>query len=102
MLHFTPYEYASKFRLTESRYEKVYEATATKEEDSLDKIYHKFNLEKPEGYKGHSLSMSDVVVLNVDGVRKAWYCDDIGFKEMPEFCVTKAKSLERDRVLLVS
>lgn len=98
MLHFTCFEYASKFRLTESRYEKIYEATATKNEDSLDKLYYKFNVEKPNDYKGHSMSVSDIVVLHMDGRRKAWFCDDVGFKEVPEFCmVTERTKKEKHR-----
>ena len=97
LLHFTEYAYASKFRLSESRYEKVYEATVTEETDSLDKLYYKFNVEKPENFKGHSMSMSDIVVLNKEGERSAWYCDSIGFKEVSEFCLCQKQSLKKGR-----
>ena len=85
-LLFSDYDCASMFRLTESRYDKVYEKPITAEVDSLEKIYYKFNVSHPKDFKGHSLSMSDVIVLNMDGKRTGWYCDRIGFKEIEGFC----------------
>lgn len=79
VLLFSDYAYASLFRLTESRYDKVYEAQAGKADSTLDKIYYRFNVDHPKDFKGHSLSMSDVVVLNNNGKRTAWYCDTLGF-----------------------
>lgn len=84
-LQFTDYAYASLFRLTESRYEKIYEAAATRDTDTLDKIFVKYNIDRPADFKGHSLSMSDVVVLNDRGKRTAWYCDQFGFQKMENF-----------------
>ena len=53
--------------------------------DMLDYIFEVFNIDKPEDFKGHSLSVSDVIVLN-DGVEtKAFYVDDIGFIEIENF-----------------
>lgn len=43
-----------------------------------DQLYMKFQGEKPEGYTGHSISMSDVV--EIDG--KYYYCDSIGWEEI--------------------
>ena len=52
----------------------------------LEMIFQKLNVgEKPEGYFGRSLSVSDIVVLNQSGERKAYFVDRIGFKELPEF-----------------
>jgi len=44
----------------------------------LDSIYEIFNIHKPNNFRGHSLSVGDIVVLN----GKAYYCDDIGWKEL--------------------
>lgn len=85
-LLFSGYDYASKYRLTESRYNKVYENQVGEDEETLEQIYYKFNVNHPADFKGHSLSMSDVVVLQKDGHRTAWYCDTFGFKEVPGFC----------------
>ncbi len=84
-IQFADYAFASLYRLTESRYNKVYEAAADSETDSLDKIYTKFNIAHPEDFKGHSLSVSDVVVLNQDGKRTAHFVDTWGFQEIKGF-----------------
>ena len=84
-IQFADYAFASLYRLTESRYNKVYEATAEADTDSLDKIFTKFNIAHPADFGGHSLSMSDVVVLNQDGKRTAHYVDTWGFQEIKGF-----------------
>lgn len=96
-LLFSDYAYASLYRLTESRYDKVYEARAGKDESTLDQIYYRFNVNHPADYKGHSLSMSDVVVLNNNGQRTAWYCDTLGFREVPGFIKTQNQTEKRGR-----
>lgn len=77
--------FASLYRLTESRYDKVYEASTTTETNTLDKLYTKFNIDHPADFKGHSLSMSDIIVLNDHAKRTSWYCDSFGFREVPGF-----------------
>lgn len=52
---------------------------------TLEDIYTKFNIDKPKGFKGHSLSVSDVVVICNPGETTAHYVDTFGFKEVPEF-----------------
>ena len=51
----------------------------------LEDIFHRFNMERPEDYVGHSLSVSDVVVFSYDGELEAFFCDSFGFSEEPEF-----------------
>ena len=65
-------------------YELVYTAPLT-EQDSLENIYTRFNIDHPADFKGHSLSVSDIVVLHQDGKDTAHYCDRAGFSEVPEF-----------------
>ena len=65
-------------------YEQVYTAPLT-EKDSLESIYTRFNIDHPADFKGHSLSVSDVVVLHQDGKNTAHYCDRFGFSQVPEF-----------------
>ena len=65
-------------------YEQVYTAPLT-EKDSLESIYTRFNIDHPADFKGHSLSVSDVVVLHQDGKDTAHYCDRFGFSQVPEF-----------------
>ncbi|MCD8089506.1 MAG: YodL domain-containing protein [Clostridiales bacterium] len=52
---------------------------------SLENIFLLLNIELPEDFKGHSLSVSDIIVLHKDGQDKAYYVDSVGFKEVPEF-----------------
>ena len=59
-----------------SRYKPVY--TGEMNVRGLDDVYSQLQGKKPEGYKGHSLSVSDVVVM--DG--KAYYVDDFGFRKV--------------------
>lgn len=96
-LLFSDYAYASLYRLTESRYDKVYEARAGKDDSTLDQIYYRFNVNHPADFQGHSLSMSDVVVLNNNGQRTAWYCDTLGFREVPGFIKAQNQTEKRGR-----
>ena len=53
---------------------------------TLEDIYRTFNADdRPAGFRGHSLSVSDVVVVNRGGKEEAHYCDSIGFTPVPEF-----------------
>lgn len=54
-------------------------------EDSLEGIFQIFNRYIPEDFHGHSLSISDVIVISTDNEERAFYCDVIGFKELPHF-----------------
>ena len=78
-----------------STYDKVYEGDYTAFEQNgdtigrqLEAVYTKFNIDHPEDFKGHSLSVSDVVVAK----GKAYYVDTFGFKEINGF-----KSLKREQ-----
>ena len=44
----------------------------------LEKIFEIFNINHPEDFHGHSLSVSDVIVLE----DKMYYCDSLGWKEI--------------------
>ena len=52
---------------------------------SLEDIYTRFNIDHPKDFKGHSLSVSDVVVLHQNGQDTAHYVDSSGYRQMPEF-----------------
>ena len=60
---------------------------------TLEDIYRTFNLDRPADFTGHSLSVSDVVVLNRSGKEKAHYCDSFGFTPVPEFFLQREKQL---------
>ena len=67
-----------------ANYELVYSAPLAPE-TSLEDIYTRFNIDHPKDFKGHSLSVSDVVVLHQDGQVAALFVDSVGFREVPEF-----------------
>ena len=67
-----------------ANYELVYTAPLS-ERDDLESIYTRFNIDRPADFKGHSLSVSDIVVLHQGGTDTAHYCDRFGFSQVPEF-----------------
>ena len=64
----------------------IYDCVFSGETDcgGLEDVYQKFNVAHPDGYKGRSLSKSDVVeIIEADGVKPGFYfCDTFGFKEV--------------------
>lgn len=54
-------------------------------QDSLDALYETFNIRRPEDFRGHSLSVSDIVALKQNGVVSCHYVDSRGFKALPDF-----------------
>lgn len=65
-------------------YELMYSAELTPA-DTLESIMVEFNLNHPSDFKGHSLSVSDIVVLRENEHEKAYYCDGTQLREVPEF-----------------
>ena len=83
---FEPYDrlQAAGLAVDPAHYEQAY--TAPLENGmSLDSIYERFNIDHPKDFKGHSLSVSDVVVLHQRGQDTAHYVDSFGYKQVPEF-----------------
>ncbi len=78
-----------------ANYELVYTAPLT-ERDSLEGSYTRFNMDRPADFTGHSLSVSDIVVLHQDGQDTAHYCDRFGFSQVPEFLQERQRSLTPD------
>ena len=85
-LRFEPYDrlQAAGNVVDRANYELVYSAPLAPG-TSLEDIYTRFNIDHPKDFKGHSLSVSDVVVLHQDGQDAAHYVDSFGYKEVPEF-----------------
>ena len=79
-----------------ANYELVYTAPLAPE-TSLEDIYTRFNIDHPKDFKGHSLSVSDVVVLHQDGQDTAHYVDSFGYKSVPEF-LQEQKQLTPDEL----
>ena len=93
-------DFVKRHGMEENRadYELVYTAPLT-EKDTLEAIYERFNIQRPADFTGHSLSVSDVVVLNDGKSIKACYVDSIGFAELPDFFKERKIDLQKETIL---
>lgn len=69
-------------------YEAVYSGSLPSDgstEARLDDLYMKFNTAHPQDFTGHSLSVSDIVVLKQQGAVSSHYVDSVGFVQFPAF-----------------
>jgi len=87
-IRFEPYERLLEAGLKPDfkNYDKMYEAdismlSGKSTGEKLESAFYTFNMERPEDFKGHSLSVSDVVVLD----DTAYYVDSVGFKPLKDF-----------------
>jgi len=81
---FRPYELVQALGLTAPQgdlYHVVYDGDL--HTDELEEIFYILNCRHPEGYKGWSLSMSDIVELYDEKQSAYYYCDTFGFQEVP-------------------
>ena len=83
---FEPYDRLAATGRTadQANYNLIYTAELTPG-TSLEDIYTRFNIDHPKDFKGHSLSVSDVVVLHQNGQDTAHYVDSSGYRQVPEF-----------------
>ena len=91
-------------QLNHDDYELVYEGEVGRFRGNatLEALYTQFNTKHPEDFRGHSLSVSDVIVISVDGKDTAYFCDSFGFTEMPEFFREKELVQEKPETAKVS
>lgn len=71
-----------------NNYDLVYTGTldrAGSADEKLEALFETFNVNRPEDFKGHSLSVSDIVALKQAGAVSFHYCDSAGFSEVPAF-----------------
>ena len=94
-IHFMNMDYLEREGIPVSRenYTLVYTGEL-KEGMSLEDIYTQFNIDHPADFTGHSLSVSDVVVLHQDGENTSHYVDSVGYREIPEFTKELSVSAE--------
>ena len=85
-LRFEPYDRltAAGHTVNPANYDLIYSAPLAPG-TSLEAIFTRFNIDHPKDFKGHSLSVSDVVVLHQNGQDTAHYVDSIGYRQTPEF-----------------
>lgn len=75
------YDLAKKKGFNLDDYEVIYEGEIEEKnniEATLDLLFYIFNMEMPKDFKGHSLSVSDIVELD----SKNYYCDSAGWQEV--------------------
>ena len=91
-------------QLNHDDYELVYEGEVGefRGNATLEALFAQYNNDRPEDFRGHSLSVSDVIVISVDGKDTAYFCDSFGFTEMPEFFREKELVQEKPESAKVS
>ena len=99
-LYFEPYDrlQATGHTVDRANYELIYTAPLTADV-TLNSIWEKFNIDHPKDFKGHSLSVSDIVVLHQNGENTAHYVDSGSFRNVPEFLQEKQSQLIPDEHL---
>ena len=83
-----------------NHYNLVYVGDLT-DKTSLDGIYEKLNLVRPEDFTGHSLSVSDLIVLHKDGENTAHFVDRFGFTEIDNF-IEKENIMEKENQIQIA
>ena len=78
----------NKLVVDKDDYEVVYRGEV-KEGETLDTLYEKFNLYHPDDFTGHSMSVSDVIVIEKENEKMAYYVDSFGFTKVADFLEEK-------------
>jgi len=63
---------------------------------TLENIYQEFNFDKPSEFTGHSLTMSDIVVVEENSVNTAHYVDTYGYVSCPDFARQHEQEIEKN------
>ena len=90
---------ASGMQVNADDYESKYKEE-WKPGETLETIYERFNIHRPEDFTGHSLSVSDVVVLESETEKKAFYVDSFGFSELKDFFVERFERTEQQKKMI--
>lgn len=95
---------ADGVQLNKDDYELMYEGEVGefRGNATLEALFAQFNNDRPDDFLGHSLSVSDVIVIHTDGKDTAYFCDSFGFTEMPEFFREKELVQEKPETAKVS
>lgn len=101
-IRFMNMDYLESKGITVNRenYDLVYTAPL-EDGTSLEDIYTKFNIDHPDDFRGHSLSVSDVVVLHQNGENTSHYVDSFGYREVPEFIQEITQELQEENSVVM-
>lgn len=100
---FLNYENLERFQGSNMINSKIYDKVFEGEVDcgSLEEVYRMFNIDHPDGYRGRSLSVSDVVEVASEGKSTFYFCDSISFKEIAfDSDLTETMKAEKIKVVL--
>lgn len=90
---FMRWEFAKAQGFDLNHYESVYESTLTRSYRStseiLEDLFYIFNMQRPEDFQGHSLSVSDLVKITDNGSVSYWYCDSFRWVDVTDFILHK-------------
>ena len=94
--HFTNSEHLKKHGMYIDRenYDRVYRGRL-QESETLDDIYKRFNVDHPQDFHGHSLSVGDIVAVKKNGTIRAYFVDSFGFTVVPDFTLSREERKTR-------
>ena len=94
--HFTNSEHLKKHGMYIDRenYDRVYRGRL-QENETLDDIYKRFNVDHPQDFRGHSLSVGDIVAVKKNGTIRAYFVDSFGFTVVPDFTLSREERKAR-------
>ena len=75
-------------------YDRVYRGRL-QENETLDDIYKRFNVDHPQDFRGHSLSVGDIVAVKKNGTIRAYFVDSFGFTVVPDFTLSREERKAR-------
>lgn len=82
-----------------SDYESKYKGEL-KPGETLDTLYERFNIYRPDDFTGHSLSVSDVIVLESEGKKTPFYVDSFGFQKLENFFEERFVRTEAEKKII--
>ena len=95
----TRYIRQQKLLVNASDYESKYRGELRPGE-TLDTLYERFNIHRPDDFTGHSLSVSDVIVLESDGKKTPFYVDSFGFQKLENFFEERFVRTEAEKKII--
>lgn len=75
-------------------YNRVYRGRL-QEKETLDDIYRRFNVDRPQDFYGHSLSVGDIISIKKDGAITTHFVDSFGYTEVPDFTLSREERKAR-------
>lgn len=99
--HFCSFSELQKEELSidSNNYEEIYTAPFLQGME-LDDIFYQFNVDIPKDFKGHSLSVSDIVVLHIAGQDSAYYVDRVGYEDVSREFLKESPTRKAEKMVI--